>query len=553
LGTGYTRQSAADIQDGEDIIAGPLNTEFNQLESAFNATTGHSHDGTTGEGPLIDLTLAVTDILPVANGGTGLAAITDLLAIEALAGTSGGLFKTAANTWALRDITGTASQITVTNGSGAAGAPTLSLPADVLIPTVLTVPNSGLHILDTNASHDLIITPGSDLTADRILTITTGDAARTIIMSGSPTLDNWFDQSVKTTANPQFATIELGAATDTTISRVSAGVIAVEGSNVLLASGLGSITQAYDADLAALAANSTDGFWAHTGAGTGAARTVTGTANQIGITNGNGVSGDPVWSLASTLIVPGTLQITGASVLPVTSDGTVLGSGTKMFSDLFLASGGVINFNNGDITIVHTAGILSLNGELKVTTAGSGATSVVTTAGSQQLSNKNFSDNVDALSFSTISDMSVTGVTSGLQIDSAGRINISNTGSAATRRVAFYNTNGEVGTIQTSGSATSYNTSSDQFFKTNFTDFDAGEIIDRLNLYHFDWKTGGDGYGVKAQEAYTVFPHAVSVGSAPELLGTDEYEKWSVDYSKFVPLLLKEVQNLRRRLNELEA
>lgn len=43
--------------------------------------------------------------------------------------------------------------------------------------------------------------------------------------------------------------IQLGHATDTTIARVSAGVISVEGSNVLLASGLGSITQAFDADI----------------------------------------------------------------------------------------------------------------------------------------------------------------------------------------------------------------------------------------------------------------------------------------------------------------
>lgn len=41
-----------------------------------------------------------------------------------------------------------------------------------------TLLNAGLHLLDTNASHDLILAPGSDLTADRILTITTGDAAR---------------------------------------------------------------------------------------------------------------------------------------------------------------------------------------------------------------------------------------------------------------------------------------------------------------------------------------------------------------------------------------
>jgi hypothetical protein len=45
-----------------------------------------------------------------------------------------------------------------------------------------------------------------------------------------------------------FGTIELGHATDTTLARVSAGVVSVEGSNILLASGLGSITQAYDVD-----------------------------------------------------------------------------------------------------------------------------------------------------------------------------------------------------------------------------------------------------------------------------------------------------------------
>lgn len=44
------------------------------------------------------------------------------------------------------------------------------------------------------------------------------------------------------------STIELGHASDTTLTRVSAGVVSVEGSNILLASGLGSITQAYDAD-----------------------------------------------------------------------------------------------------------------------------------------------------------------------------------------------------------------------------------------------------------------------------------------------------------------
>lgn len=60
--------------------------------------------------------------------------------------------------------------------------------------------NTGLHILDTDASHDLIIAPGSDLTADRTLTITTGDAARTLTMTGNIT----GNQDVSTTASPTF-------------------------------------------------------------------------------------------------------------------------------------------------------------------------------------------------------------------------------------------------------------------------------------------------------------------------------------------------------------
>ena len=60
----------------------------------------------------------------------------------------------------------------------------------------VTLNNTGLHLLDSNASHDLIIKPGSDVTADRTLTITTGDSNRTLTLSGNPTIDDWFDQSV---------------------------------------------------------------------------------------------------------------------------------------------------------------------------------------------------------------------------------------------------------------------------------------------------------------------------------------------------------------------
>ena len=71
----------------------------------------------------------------------------------------------------------------------------------------VTLNNTGLHLLDTNASHDLIIKPGSDLTADKTLTLTTGDADRTITLNGNPTLNDWFDQGVKVADSPEFAAI----------------------------------------------------------------------------------------------------------------------------------------------------------------------------------------------------------------------------------------------------------------------------------------------------------------------------------------------------------
>lgn len=68
---GYTRQSVADIVNGSNITAPPLNAEFNQLASAFDPATGHSHDGSSGNSPKIDLTTSITGYLPAIHGGIG--------------------------------------------------------------------------------------------------------------------------------------------------------------------------------------------------------------------------------------------------------------------------------------------------------------------------------------------------------------------------------------------------------------------------------------------------------------------------------------------------
>ena len=79
MGATYTRQSS--YTDGDTISAAHTNDEYNQLVAAFAASSGHTHDGTTGEGGPITKLLgtsitigdgtAGTDITVTFDGETG--------------------------------------------------------------------------------------------------------------------------------------------------------------------------------------------------------------------------------------------------------------------------------------------------------------------------------------------------------------------------------------------------------------------------------------------------------------------------------------------------
>jgi hypothetical protein len=145
-----------------------------------------------------------------------------------------------------------------------------------------------------------------------------------------------------------------------------------------------------------------------------------------------------------------------------------------------------------------------------------------------------------------VGDFASNGASAGKLIQ-APNMSSSTTLTTTVTHQSFNNPNGQVGAVNTSGSSTSYATSSDERLKENFTSFDGGALLDDINVYRFDWKAGGSGYGVKAQECHAVFPDAISVG------GEDVSEPWAADYSKFVPLLMAEVKALRARVAELEA
>jgi hypothetical protein len=106
-----------------------------------------------------------------------------------------------------------------------------------------------------------------------------------------------------------------------------------------------------------------------------------------------------------------------------------------------------------------------------------------------------------------------------------------------------------VGNITVDATSTAYNTSSDARLKENIADaVSASNLIDAIQVRQFDWKSDGSHqrYGMVAQELAQVAPEAVHQPADPE-------EMMAVDYSKLVPMLIKEIQSLRARVAAIEA
>jgi hypothetical protein len=133
----------------------------------------------------------------------------------------------------------------------------------------------------------------------------------------------------------------------------------------------------------------------------------------------------------------------------------------------------------------------------------------------------------------------------------ATAIRVASNGNVGT---SYLNESGtEVGYVQVNASATTYSTSSDRRLKSNIVPApSASDDIDAIQIVSHDWKAVPNDhvkYGVIAQDLLAVAPQAVSVGDD----GDDIERTWGVDYSKLVPMLVKEVQSLRARVAALEA
>ena len=100
----------------------------------------------------------------------------------------------------------------------------------------------------------------------------------------------------------------------------------------------------------------------------------------------------------------------------------------------------------------------------------------------------------------------------------------------------------QVGTISVTGSATSYNTSSDYRLKQDLKDFSGLDLVSKIKAYDYEWKSDKTrSHGVIAHELQAVINYAVTGQK-------DGKEMQGVDYSKIVPVLIKAIQELNEKI-----
>jgi len=118
----------------------------------------------------------------------------------------------------------------------------------------------------------------------------------------------------------------------------------------------------------------------------------------------------------------------------------------------------------------------------------------------------------------------------------------SGTASGSSYTAYYYNATYIGGITQNGTTGVLYNTTSDQRLKTNIVDAPSGNI-DQIKVRSFDFKSDNSHveYGFIAQELVEVAPYAVHQPTNPD-------EMMGVDYSKLVPMMIREIQDLRARL-----
>ena len=211
----------------------------------------------------------------------------DLIAIAALSGT-GIAVRTAANAWALRTLQAPAAGLTITNPAGVAGDMTFALAND-------------LAALEGLASTGIAVRTAANTWAQRTIAVGSGLAiADAGGVAGNPTvtLDATLVSLAAFNTNGLLTQTAADTFTGRTLQAPAAGFSITNPAGIA-----GDPTFALTNDLAALEGLASTGIPARTATDTWALRTITGTASQVTVTNGDGVSGNPTLSLPDSIVV----------------------------------------------------------------------------------------------------------------------------------------------------------------------------------------------------------------------------------------------------------
>lgn len=141
---------------------------------------------------------------------------------------------------------------------------------------------------------------------------------------------------------------------------------------------------------------------------------VTAATGNLGPKSNAGLTFNSNTALLTATLLAGTTSVTSATIRASSNDSGSLGASGTAFSDLFLASGALIDFAAGNAVITHSSGILTVStGELRVTTAGTNSASVPTLGSTSTLTNKTLSHTVEPTSDDTYTGENMTGLNAG--------------------------------------------------------------------------------------------------------------------------------------------
>ena len=328
--TGYTRQDTSNnISNGSVIDADDLDGEFNALEGAFNSSTGHNHDGTSGEGapilvvgPAQDIVTSSTQMAPKADDTYDLGSATNkwkdlyvdgIAYVDAINLNGTVITSTAAELNLLDGVTSTTAELNILDGVTATAAELNTLDGITATVTELNYTDGVTSAIQTQLDNKqpldagLTSIAGLTTTADRMIYTTASDtyAVTTLTSAGRALLDDANAAAQLMTLGLTATAAELNTLDGITatvselnildgVTATAAELNYVDGVTSSIQTQLDA-KQPLDSDLTAVSNLATTGIVVRTGTGTAATRAVA-AGTGLTVSNGTGVSGNPTLS-----------------------------------------------------------------------------------------------------------------------------------------------------------------------------------------------------------------------------------------------------------------